>query len=620
MKYRADVDGLRALAIGPVVLYHAGVAAVPGGFVGVDIFFVISGYLIAGLILADIEAGRFTIANFYERRIRRIFPALFAMLAASCVAALWLLPPLDLQGFGASVAAAAAFVSNLLFAHEAGYFDAAAELKPLLHTWSLGVEEQFYLFFPGLMLLLRRQSRARMAIVIGVLALASFAGSLAALSIDPGPAFFPGPWRFWELSLGVLAALGALPVPRSRAAREAMAIAGLAAIAWSVLALSRADPFPGAMALFPCVGALLLILSGEGGGSLCNRLLATRPFVFLGLVSYSLYLWHWPLIVFAKRMLMRHPHGLELLALLAASLLLAVLSWRFVEAPVRLRPGASRAPRRVFVAAALLIAAGLGFGVACWQAQGWPSRFPGNFPAHVRGREDFRPGTCFLEEKQGYADWNRADCGIDRGTGPQVLLWGDSFAAHYVPGLVASPVAARYRYLQYTAYSCPPVVGVQVPWAPACAGVNARIDEVLSRRPFEVVVLAARWERYWGRYLDAAAVQAQVDRLRARGLRVVLVGQGPSFEFDDPVDYVRRTGRETAPVRDNAEINAALARLHGVDAFLDPSLQLCPRGRCRLRAAGDFLYFDGGHYSSAGSVLAVPGLVAAIDRARTARR
>jgi peptidoglycan/LPS O-acetylase OafA/YrhL len=620
VRYRADVDGLRALAIGPVVLYHAGVAAVPGGFVGVDIFFVISGYLIAGLILADIEAGHFTIGNFYERRVRRIFPALFAMLAASCVAAWFLLPPLDMQRFGASVAAAAAFVSNILFASEAGYFDAAAELKPLLHTWSLGVEEQFYLFFPGLMLLLRKQSRRNIAVVVGLLALLSFLGSLLSLRNDPGPAFFPGPWRFWELSLGVLAALGALPRPQRQATRELLALAGLALIAGSVFMLSREVPFPGVMALFPCVGALLLILSGEGGSSLGNRLLATRPFVFLGLISYSLYLWHWPLIVFARRLLMRHPHGLELLALLAASLLLAVLSWRFVEKPFRLRPGASRNPRRVFLAAALLIAASLGFGYAAWKSDGWPARVPGDFPTHVRGREDFRPGTCFLEEKQGYAEWAKSDCAIDRGAGPQVLLWGDSFAAHYVPGLVRSPAAAPYRYTQFTSYSCPPVPGTQVPWAPQCVGINAQADQVLSSRPFEVVVLAARWERYWGRSVYSAAVQAEIDRLRARGLRVVLVGQGPSFDYDDPVEYVRRSGSESGPSRDGSAINRELAALHGVDAFLDPLAQLCPGGQCRLREGREFLYFDGGHYSTAGSIRAVPGLAAAIGRARAAPR
>jgi hypothetical protein len=346
-----------------------------------------------------------------------------------------------------------------------------------------------------------------------------------------------------------------------------------------------------------------------------NRLLQTRPLVFLGLISYSLYLWHWPLIVFTRRVLMRDSHGHELAALLLASLLLAVLSWRYVERPFRLRPGASRAPRRVFLAAALAIVASCGFAWASERAQGWPARFPGNFPEHVRGREDFRPGSCFLEEKQDFADWRAHDCQLTHGPGAWVLLWGDSFAAHYVPGIERSPATAPWRIEQFSAYSCPPVRGTQVPWAPRCTEVNAHIDAVLARRDYAVVVLAARWERYWDRYLGVAEVQAEVDRLRARGLRVVLVGQGPSFEFEDPVDYVRRTGSATAATRDATQINAQLRGVRGVEVFLDPIAELCRAGQCPLRAGGQFLYFDGGHYSTVGSLRAAPGLARALARA-----
>jgi peptidoglycan/LPS O-acetylase OafA/YrhL len=614
MKYRPDIDGLRAVAIIPVVLYHAGVPALSGGFVGVDVFFVISGFLITGLIQPEIAEGRFSLLTFYERRIRRIFPALFAVILACAMAATVRLPAADMLAFANSVAAAALFVSNMLFASQVGYFDAPAELKPLLHTWSLGVEEQFYLLFPALLLLFRRQSIGRVSIAVALIAAASFACSVYYVRHSPDSAFYLGPWRAWELSLGVLAAFGTLPQFRRQASRELAALVGLGLIACSAVALSRSDPFPGVNALYPCVGAFLVIQAGIGGRTVVNALLASRPFVFVGLISYSLYLWHWPLIVYLKRLLSRPLTAPEVAGVLLVSLLLAVLSWRYIERPFRLRPGQRTGSRRVFVGAATAISLSALFAFAAWHAHGWPGRPVNRLATHVRGLEDYRLGSCFLDEHQSYPDWARtAPCLVDNHAARTVLVWGDSFAAHYTPGVIEDPQARAYNFILYSAFSCPPVPGAKIPMAPACRDINGNIDRVLERYHPDAVVMAARWERYWNKSVDAAALQTTVRDLKDRGLGIVLVGQGPSFEFSNPVDYVAWTNSESAVPRDSSAINGELRSIAGYDVFFDPNGVRCPNGRCLLRERGEFLYWDDGHYSSYGSRIAGEQLVTAIQ-------
>ncbi len=331
---RADIDGLRALAVVPVVLYHFHVAPFGGGYVGVDVFFVISGFLITGLIHAEMRSGEYSLAAFYERRARRILPALFAVVAAAAVAALFLLFPADLRRFGESVAATALFVSNFDFWQQSGYFDAGAEAKPLLHTWSLAVEEQFYLLFPLLLGLFRSAGRRGLLLLAGGLALASFGFGLWAVRAYPAMAFYLAPARVWELMLGAILALAEVPRP-PRWIAEALSLLGLALLAVAVFAFSPDTPMPGANALLPCLGAALLIYANGAGDTLAARGLSLRPMVFAGLISYSLYLWHWPVFVFARYLRVAPLGAAETLALIALSVGLAVLSWRFVERPFR---------------------------------------------------------------------------------------------------------------------------------------------------------------------------------------------------------------------------------------------------------------------------------------------
>ncbi len=296
LKYRADIDGLRAVAVLSVLAFHIGLSRFGGGFVGVDVFFVISGYLISSIIFADINASRFTITGFYERRIRRIFPALVAMLVvASVVAVIYLLPG-ELVDYAKSLLAATGSASNVYFWSHSGYF-ASPTSKPLLHTWSLAVEEQFYISFPLFLLLVRRFWPQRLRTAVVALFFLSFVSSCVVVSRNADTAFYMPYTRAWELLLGTLLSLNIFPRLRLAWTRNVATLTGIGMIGWSVLFYSQETLFPGASALLPCVGSALIIWAGEGGTSLVGSALSWRPVVFIGLISYSLYLWHWPVIV-----------------------------------------------------------------------------------------------------------------------------------------------------------------------------------------------------------------------------------------------------------------------------------------------------------------------------------
>lgn len=345
MKYRADIDGLRALAVVPVVLFHLGTTGFNGGFVGVDIFFVISGYLITGLIAEEIKTGRFTIGRFYERRIRRIFPALFAMLSCVLVAGAVLFLPQDMKSLNASLVATSLFVSNIYLWFSSGYFAKGAEMQPLLHTWSLAVEEQFYIFFPLFLMLAWRWGRHWRGLT-WMLLLGSLALSIYAVRYHADAAFYFLPTRAWELLLGSVIAFEAMSLDAASGSsakklnikmlNEVLAWTGIAFILFAVFWYGPATRFPGERALLPCVGAALIIYSGlSGSQTSVARTLSWPPIVFVGLISYSLYLWHWPLIVFAKYRNITALSVAQSMAVLAASILMSVISWRFIERPFR---------------------------------------------------------------------------------------------------------------------------------------------------------------------------------------------------------------------------------------------------------------------------------------------
>jgi peptidoglycan/LPS O-acetylase OafA/YrhL len=365
MRYRREVDGLRAVAVLPVILFHAGFAPFRGGFVGVDVFFVISGYLITSIILGDLTSGKFSLANFYQRRARRILPALFLVMAVTTVfACMWMMPD-ELKNYGQSLVATALFSNNILLTITSGYWDLASLFKPLLHTWSVGVEEQYYILFPLFMLVAWRYARRYLVAILTFLLLLSLAAAAWGVRHAPIATFYLLPTRAWEILLGALigyylARARPVRLPLQSQVNQALSLLGLSAILASVYVFSEGYPTPGLMTLLPTGGAALIILFATEG-TLVHRVLGSRVLVGIGLISYSLYLWHQPLFALARVYAAEPPGPHVYLALIGATFVLSYFTWRFVEAPFR---NGAIIPTRVVVSlSALGVSTAVGFGI-----------------------------------------------------------------------------------------------------------------------------------------------------------------------------------------------------------------------------------------------------------------
>jgi peptidoglycan/LPS O-acetylase OafA/YrhL len=632
LKYRPEIDGLRALAILPVVLFHYKVPGFGGGFVGVDVFFVISGYLITSLIAGEMDQGHFSIIRFYERRIRRIFPALFVMLAAATVAAYFLLFPADLIRYAKSLLATAGFASNFEFWQEAGYFDVASDQKPLLHLWSIAVEEQFYLLFPAFLLILGRRARAAGILVLLFL---SFGFGQWAVGHAKEAAFYLLPSRAWELMLGAVLATDIVPKVGSPIVRESLGFAGLVLIAISVFALNSDMPFPGALALLPCGGAAMLIYATADGRTLTGTLLSLRPLVFIGFISYSLYLWHWPVYVFAHYVLFRDLSPAETTALIAVSFLLAVASWRFVERPFR-RPVARR---RLFPAAAAAMAATFVAGAFAASTNGLPERLPVKLQHILAEQDDVEPriDKCFPMTARDVEAGRLCTIGAPTAK-PSFLLWGDSHADAIVPPI--DEIAQRTHRAGYLAggASCAPLLGVTT-WTASCRPFNDAVEKIALRPEITDVILEARWAKYadGATYGDeprghvvihddeltgptppdnhavfARGLDRTIQTLRRAGKHVVLIASVPEVGWPVPAVMARQAlAHEVAAgdvhfdvfLRRQSFVMATFQRLHDVYGVtvIYPHQALCVKDSCAVALDGIPLYRDEHHLSVYGA-------------------
>ncbi|CAO3376766.1 acyltransferase family protein [Azospirillum argentinense] len=619
MTYRPDIDGLRAVSILAVLLFHAKFPLFSGGYVGVDVFFVISGYLIGSIVLHDAQRGRFSLADFYVRRIRRILPALFAALAVTALLALFLLSPQELKSFSQNLAATTLFSSNIVYYLKSGYFENAAEMNPLLHTWSLGVEQQFYIVFPLVLLVLLPYRRPVWIAVLLTAAAASFALSVALVRDHPAAAFYLLPPRLWELVLGALLAFGAVPDFRRRPARELAATLGAALILVSLFALSEATAFPGYAALLPCLGAALLIHAGRSGPTAVGTVLTLRPMVFVGLISYSMYIWHWPLMVFARFHKGRDLSTKETLVLLAIIAAVSVLSWRLIEVPFR-KPTTEtgRRPSKVFARTGWVMAGLAGSGLLGHLTNGLPQRFADYTPQEIAGREFYKEHTCFLETGQPPEAWPGVEnCRIGplKAEAPTALLWGDSFAAHYVPGLQTVADTLPFNIVQYTASGCPPIRDLSVTARPNCEDFNSRVDDIIDRNGIRIVIMAARWEWYMDtNALDLSRLHETVEALLNRGIRIVVLGQSPVFRFRNPYDHTYFMKSERAySITGQAADQPVIAATQGA-RFVDTSDYFCDPDPCkalplcRIRDEEGFYFLDQGHFSAHGSTLIVQSI------------
>jgi len=624
--HRGDIDGLRALAVVPVCAFHAGAPLFPGGFIGVDIFFVISGYLMARMIGQGLSQGDFSIVEFYQRRILRIFPALAVVLIFTVIAASILAPPRLYADFGSTLTATVGFASNLAFSRKsANYFDAPTELNPLLHTWSLAVEEQFYILFPLCLALVWRFGQRTVFTLTGLAAAASFALSVWGTANAPTATFYLLPTRAWELLIGAMLVLwpGSRAELRSRFYRDGAAgLFGLALIGYGLMAFEPEMAFPGAAALVPCLGAALLIHAGRDARTPAARLLSLRPFQIIGRLSYSLYLWHWPLLVFLQKYHWPQ-NSVALRALLVPTTLLAAYaSWRWVERPFRGRHG--QWPQAAIFAAA---ACGMGLlgliGMGVEASNGWPQRFPGLASVSLERQIAEEPPdpawaqlsnrNCFVET---VSDWDEQRCILSGRSQNKALLWGDSFAARYAYGLFASKAAA-FDALQFTSPACPPILNYHAASNPSCTPFNAAVPAIIKRHGVSVVIMAANWDSYLRRRkMRLDDMQRTVTALRQLGVRVVLIGQSPVFGFPYPDEYFYQAyGAQQAERSYRARLaadpglNDRISLAAKADVFFDPMRSLCDRDRCLFKDGGHYLFEDYGHFTQVGSLRVVARLL-----------
>ncbi|WP_152476323.1 acyltransferase family protein [Roseovarius sp. THAF9] len=646
--YRAEIDGLRAIAIIPVVLFHFNLAGLQGGFVGVDVFFVISGFLIGGILWDELrETGRIRLGRFFLRRVRRLAPAYYVMAFASFIAAWFILLPFEFREFGKELIAATVYLSNVLFWRSAGYFDVLGEERVLLHTWSLAVEEQFYLFLPLFLLLLAR-ARTALPWVLSTIGLVSLAACIVVTETSATTAFYLFPFRAWELLAGVLLAIYGRESGFKWEIGAWVSWAGLALILLAVLMLEPGDAFPGALALLPVAGTVLMIANGKQANPV-NRVLTTPVFLFFGAISYSLYLWHWPIVTLAKYYT-GDALGLGMsVVLIAISVAVAWLSLKLVENPVR-RSSIRAIPLFSGYLAASAVVLGVGF--VLYSKDGLIERFgPTERPAILATRD-------FLQ------DWSRCHtpsegafsgieiCPIGPEGAPRVLIWGDSHARAFKEGLEHLAFQEDVPGILIWRAGCPPLLGLSKTEKAAtafedaaCTQSNQAMDEVLSKLPgsIDAALLLARWTYYAdGRGIGADAqnrislspapgarisgetapellVQAfgeTIQRLSDAGAETFVLRQAPEiFDFGaremaralvygqmtlrDVTNTIATTSRRELKER-NASVDAILADL-GVP-IIDIWPRLCSGDKCSALQGSEIFYFDNNHVTNTGAI------------------
>ena len=636
MKYRPEIDGLRAVAVLPVIFFHAGISIFRGGYVGVDIFFVISGYLITTIILLEKEAGKFTIANFYERRARRIVPALTVVLLACLPFAYYWMLPKALEEFSQSLIAVSLFSSNILFWRQAGYFETATELKPLLHTWSLAVEEQYYLFFPLFIILAWRFGKRTIIILLVMLGAASLIMAQWGSGSHPVAAFYLIPTRLWEILIGSLIAFYLLRKSRMEVEHpdtsfmraQVLSVLGLLLVLYSIVVFDENTPFPSLYTLIPTLGTALIILFASGkthvGAALSNKL-----FVGIGLISYSAYLWHQPIFAFARIISVNEPGDPLMFALGIAALALAYLTWKYVETPFRDKSRFDR--RRIFQFAAVSSLVMISVGSVGYLNQGFGDRIAPNSRMSYAELALITRQNFGLDIACSYISFDLLDQ-CQTGDSPEILVWGDSFAMHLIPGILASNPDAEI--IQITQSVCGPIVGMartnsKYPraWAEECVQFNDSVIAWLRENPgVKYVVLGSPFSQYFGennvlvngeiipadKAVAIAYLEATLSLLSEMGAKPVVFAPPPSngedignclvknaFFEGGGVDCRIKTSVYKDVQKDVLELLEVIGKRYPVVYVSDV---LCDDTFCATDVEGVFIYRDFGHLSIEGSM------------------
>ncbi|MDP2537140.1 acyltransferase family protein [Alteromonas stellipolaris] len=628
MFYRKDIDGLRALAVLGVVVFHLGDSPIPGGFSGVDIFFVISGFLITSILLRELKNEEFSFLEFYERRIYRLFPALFAVMASTLLVGYLLFMPDEFLELGQSIAATSVYLSNFFFFLKSDYFSGPSELKPLLHTWSLAVEEQFYIVFPLMLFLLRRCSIFLLGTVIGISCLLLLTTSQIAISDNASAIFYLAPFRFWELLTGSLIAIVLPRINNSqlKTSRNILSVIGFFLIICSFFMLNESVQFPGVTALPAVLGTGLLIFATQEG--IVNRtLLSNSTIVWFGKISYSMYLWHWPLVVFYGYYVIRPVTFFEKVALFILTTLLAWLSWKYIENPFRRLPRTGKGLKRsiYLLPPALLSVMFIGLGVLIHLNHGFPDRFDENILAKyaVVKDDNGKAAGCFMRQDKYYQEWEENKCIFTiPNTEKIIMLWGDSHALHLFKGLSKRQNALHANLLVYTSAGCSPFLNVEIRENPQCKENNQYALKVIEKYRINEVILAGNWAWAFKKKDDGfkfEELKQTVDALENLGIKVWVVNQLPLYsvsnpqflayrldasEYDKPNYYLKPYYGEAAASNISSILDTKV-----IDVF---SL-MCPAHGCTIYRDNELMVVDEGHLSAAGSDLVSEFIIDSIN-------
>ena len=654
LPYRADIDGLRAIAVLSVLFFHLGSPYVSGGYVGVDIFLVISGYLITSVIVRDLETNTFSFRSFYARRVRRIFPALFAMATACTIVAILFYSPDELRTYAATISSLSIFASNVYFRKHStwdGYFEASQRPSVLLHTWSLSLEEQFYILFPLLLFVLYRFLKpSRKYVLLGISAV-SFCAALLLARHHPIANFYLLPSRAWEFLVGALLAINWLPAIRNRMAREGMVFTGLGMVYLAVTQITSHTRFPGYATLLPVVGAALIIYAGEAG-DLFSSVLRFPPLVFVGVISYSLYLWHWPTIVLARYipcMPQQYPlQGRMRWFCVGLSFALAMLSYFFVERPFR-KTSSGYDRRKTLAWGGALACGGWLFAWLLLYSHGLPERY------NLRDRQILIDNQARKTEYDGaiqcenslnnprkYSDVAFCEFGHSE---HNILLWGDSHAGVLVPllkDLQATNEIHGEGVITGLSVGCPPSQHLNQPGAGYYCDVIARYTMQRAMLP-DVDTVLIQFYPWWNGdgslcaakdghcvgYLSMAEIREQfladlttnIRTLRAAGKRVILGMPFPSYTVDIPDYEMRRVtaGRflslpDPNPERDLwSDTLKALAAREGAEIW-DVRAVLCHQRKCMFQVGGVSILRDSDHMAATQVGLFRTSLEASLNR------
>ncbi len=612
MNYRKEIDGLRGLSVISVILFHAGCKIFSGGFVGVDIFFVISGYLITTLIIEEIEKGSFSLINFYERRALRILPPLFfVVLCTLPFAYLWMLPK-DLKSFSQSLVAVPLFISNIHFYFTNGYFDTASEFKPLLHTWSIAVEEQYYTLFPIFLLLSLRLGRKWVVWLMIFIATVSLITAQIVSKNNPSFTYYFLPTRGFEILIGALTSLYLNHKKRIDSVNQSLSLAGLLLITYAIFTFDNKTPNPSVYTLIPTFGTSLIIIFANSK-NLVGRILSNKILAGIGIISYGSYLWHQPLFVFARLSRIEEPSFLLLIILTISSILLGFLSWKYIETPFRSRKLISR--NNIFPLSAIVSALLISVGLIGYTKDGFDKRFKEKYKTILEWEKydykySLRSHLCFLEIEDNDIEF-KDEC-FGKHTSESYLIWGDSYAAASYKGLIEF-----YKdVIQLTASSCPPLIDTNFARRSNCLKINEFIKEKVKQLKPKYIFLQSNWDNYTEENV-LGNLYKTIDFIKSvsPSTKIVILGSAPRWypSLTTAIIISKHKVNKASYVHmpyyeELVKVDAELIKLSNKEKVTFISLldNLCIKNKCLAitQYNSDFWLtsWDNGHLTEAGSI------------------